>query len=610
MTDVQNLLLAEPNRFFDNFDGAYADSNISAIRDFVNALPIPVYGKNRDGTYFLANDAFANLLGRPGKEIIGKTSFELSPSELAQVYTEADNELFESGGFTTHKSEIVDAAGRSHTVLVHKGAFDVDHDGALEIVGILIGREVVTQALDAATLAARDLGERIKEITCLYDVSEILDDIDGDFDRTLQAVADRLPAGWLRPEATCAEIEVEGRCFQTRNFQNGSEPLSHRIRVNGQARGWIRVWCSEAPDDEFSPRFLPEELALLRQIAFRIGHAIEETEGEMALRKQQAEFQHTFEQAAVGICHVSPNGSFLRINNRLCEIWGYPRDEIIKLTFQEITHPDDLDRDLEQVEQVLRGDIETYSMEKRYYRKDGSMLWGNLTVSLVRKESGDPEYFISVVEDITKRRDAEERVRALTAKIRKTFIETVAALTEAMEHRDPYTAGHQKHVADLATAIAQRLDLAEDDIEGLRIGATIHDIGKLYVPAELLSKPGKLSAEEFALIKTHSAIGHSIIDTIEMPWPVGDMVRQHHERLDGSGYPDGLKGDAISMAAKIIAVADTVEAICGHRPYRPARGKAEAIEALREGRAILFDARVVDACLSILKTENFAWIGE
>jgi len=180
----------------------------------------------------------------------------------------------------------------------------------------------------------------------------------------------------------------------------------------------------------------------------------------------------------------------------------------------------------------------------------------------------------------------------------------IHAMSLVVETRDPYTAGHQKRVADIACAIGRAMDLPEWDIKGIRIAGLLHDVGKLAVPAEILTKPGKLNASEFSIIKSHSQVSYNILELIEFPWPVKQAVLQHHERLDGSGYPDGLSGDDIIIEAKILGVADVVEAISSHRPYRPALGLEYAMREIIKQRGILYDPKVVDACLKLFEEKD------
>jgi len=192
-------------------------------------------------------------------------------------------------------------------------------------------------------------------------------------------------------------------------------------------------------------------------------------------------------------------------------------------------------------------------------------------------------------------------------RLRDSMRATVQALASTLEMRDPYTAGHQRRVAALAAAIARVLGIAEDEIHGIELAALVHDVGKVQVPAEILTKPGPLTSLEYQLVQVHAQAGHDILKGIDFPWPVAQMVCQHHERLDGSGYPNHLYGDAILRGARIIAVADVVETMMNHRPYRAALGKDAALAEIVSGRNRLFDAEVVDACLRLFREDAFCF---
>ncbi len=202
--------------------------------------------------------------------------------------------------------------------------------------------------------------------------------------------------------------------------------------------------------------------------------------------------------------------------------------------------------------------------------------------------------------DIVRARDiADAALRESLLHLRRMVEETVNALAVTAEKKDPYTAGHQERVVTLATAISRLLGLSEDRIEGVRIAAMVHDIGKIYVPAEILAKPAQLSELEFGMVRGHSQFGADILENIDFPWPIAKAVLQHHERLDGSGYPKGLKNGEICLEARILAVADVVESMCSHRPYRAKFGCGQALDEIKAGRGILYDEAVVDACAQL-----------
>ncbi len=203
------------------------------------------------------------------------------------------------------------------------------------------------------------------------------------------------------------------------------------------------------------------------------------------------------------------------------------------------------------------------------------------------------------------RQDLEQMVEERTAKLKKALDGIIQAMRRTVEARDPYTAGHQLRVANLAVAIATEMNVMKDRIEGIRMAGMIHDLGKISVPAEILSKPISLTEIEYALIKTHPMAGYNIIADIDFPWPIAQMVLQHHERMNGTGYPQGLSGESILLEARIICVADVVEAMASHRPYRPSLGIDAALNEISNNRGVLYDPPVVDACLRIFKEEGF-----
>ncbi|HZX31486.1 MAG TPA: HD domain-containing phosphohydrolase [Rhodocyclaceae bacterium] len=212
----------------------------------------------------------------------------------------------------------------------------------------------------------------------------------------------------------------------------------------------------------------------------------------------------------------------------------------------------------------------------------------------------DPDALVRAIYDATRTRAQQRDLMAAQRRILDILQQTVMALGRAIEMRDPYIDGHQKRVSLLAEAIARELGLPEEDAEGIRFAALIHDIGSIRIPSEILCKPGPLKSIEYAIIKSHPQAGFELVQEVDFPWPIAETILQHHERLDGSGYPRGLKGDEILPSARILAVADVAEAMSSHRPYRPALGIAKALEELEAGKGTLFDPAAVEACVRIL----------
>jgi HD-GYP domain-containing protein (c-di-GMP phosphodiesterase class II) len=207
--------------------------------------------------------------------------------------------------------------------------------------------------------------------------------------------------------------------------------------------------------------------------------------------------------------------------------------------------------------------------------------------------------------EIENRKQIQLELEQSFANLKKVTDATIQAIALIVEKRDPYTSGHQRRVAELTRALAETIGLSEDQIEGAYVAASIHDIGKISLPAEILSKPIQLSEIEISLIQAHAQAGYDILKGLDFPWPIADIIIQHHERMDGSGYPQGLSGDRISIEARIIGVADVVETMSSHRPYRPSMGIEKALEEITLNSGTLYDSQVVDACLNIFNEKGF-----
>ena len=217
------------------------------------------------------------------------------------------------------------------------------------------------------------------------------------------------------------------------------------------------------------------------------------------------------------------------------------------------------------------------------------------------KSEGEEIAYFHIAQDITKAKQDEEQLKASVVKLNNITHSIIEAITKTVEKRDPYTAGHQQRVSKLAAGIALKMAIAKEKIEGIEIAALVHDIGKIVIPIDILSKPGRINHHEFSLIQAHSETGFEILQGIEFPWPVAQIVLQHHERLDGSGYPQGLKGDDILLEARILCVADVVEAMSSHRPYRQSLGIDKALEEISNGKGKIYDNDVVEACIRLYK---------
>ena len=246
-----------------------------------------------------------------------------------------------------------------------------------------------------------------------------------------------------------------------------------------------------------------------------------------------------------------------------------------------------------------------FEVDLEVVRPDGAHRWVTSRGEVVHAKGGVATRMQGTAWDITQRVAYEAALLRAEARLRHTLQQTVGAIGATMDSRDPYTAGHQRRVADMAAAIAREMGLADAVVQGVHFGSLIHDIGKIQIPQELLVKPTRLSRVEFELVKTHATVGYEIVKGIDFPWPVAQIVLQHHERLDGSGYPFGARGDEIALEARIVAVADVVESMASDRPYRPGLGIEAGLAEVEAKRGVAFDAAAVDACLRIFREGRY-----
>jgi len=299
---------------------------------------------------------------------------------------------------------------------------------------------------------------------------------------------------------------------------------------------------------------------------------------------------------------IIQDGRYVLINPQFVKETGYSEKETIKFGPFKLIYPKDRKMVREKTIKMLKGELLS-GFEYRGINKNGDIRWLLEVVTSITYKGR--RAILGNFKDITEIRQIQKELQQSYEKLQKTMKDAINTIGKIAESRDPYTAGHQLKVSELATVIAREMKLPPDKIEGIRVAGLVHDIGKNGLPAEILSKPTRLTDIEFSLIKGHSQIGHDILKSIDFSYPIANIVLQHHERLDGSGYPNKLKGDEIMLEAKIIGVADVVEAMSSHRPYRPAKGVDKALEEITKNRGILYDPKVVDACLKLFKEKGF-----
>jgi PAS domain S-box-containing protein/putative nucleotidyltransferase with HDIG domain len=329
---------------------------------------------------------------------------------------------------------------------------------------------------------------------------------------------------------------------------------------------------------------------------------------------------------------------FLDFNEACLRTYGFSREEMKGMTPFDLHAQEDLKKIHETLTEGENDVLFTYTHITKYGQRisveifsdeieyDGKPAWISIVRDVTERKQAEEQLKMShdqleqrvqvrakeleevnkqIKREIAEKKKTEERLKESFETMQKTLGGIVHAMAIVVEARDPYTAGHQRRVAELASAIAKGMSLDDSVVEGIRVACLLHDVGKITIPIEILSKPGKLNEVEFSFIKKHPQVGYDILKRIEFPWNIAKIVYQHHERIDGSGYPAGLKRDEILMEARILGVADVVEAMSSHRPYRPARGVDKALGEILENRGVLYEPDVVNTCLKLFAEQKF-----
>jgi PAS domain S-box-containing protein len=371
-----------------------------------------------------------------------------------------------------------------------------------------------------------------------------------------------------------------------------------------------RVWRTGDPERFAVKRYDDGDLALWHdafvlklpsgEIVTISNDVTAEKRAEEAHRRSSAEVHAIFDLAGIPMLVMDTRGGMRRWNRALQKALGYPPEDLRRMTIRDVTLPEEHPEMLRRLSAAL-GDGAAYRVERRMVTADGQKRWFDVSVTPVLDGGGEVAALLLACTDVHERRLAEEALVQSQDQLREALGGTVASMGAIVAIRDPYTAGHERRVTELVGAIAEELGLDEAQLNGLRHAASVHDVGKVAVPAEILTMPRRLSEWEYSLIQTHVEVGHGVLADIAFEQPVATTVLQHHERLDGSGYPGRLHGDEIVLPARILAVADVVEAMASDRPYRPSLGVGAALDEIGWGAGRLYDEKVVAACQRVLR---------
>jgi len=547
---------------------------LHSLEDIIQKNPDGVIIVDRAGVVRFVNTAAESLLHRKAGELIGRTfGFPIVPGEKMEL-------------------DIVRRGKEPAIVEMH--VVEVEWEG--EIVYLAALRDITDRK--RAEEALRQSEERYRVLVDSAPDAIVLVDAEGKV-VSCNSATERFTG--YRPE------ELEGKSFLElgtlgpeqlsrarklfEDIMSGQEVEGEGFETTFRHKDGTERWVSVKVRIVRTGEEMAGILVVARDITER--KVAEET-----LRQSEEKYRALFDSTVVGTFVVDAETMKVVLGNQAAaETFGFNSvEEARGVNPLDFVSPEDRERALKiMVEDMFEKDLRQAS-EFRAMTKDGREVWINAVGTRI-VDGGKVRGLVAFI-DITERKKGQERLE-------DSLIDLVETVSRAIETRDPYTAGHQRRVAELAHLVGERMGLDEDRLQGLYIGGFLHDIGKVAIPAGILTKLGELTEEEWALICTHAKQGYNILKDISLPWPVADMALNHHERLDGSGYPHGIKGDKLSLEVRILAVCDVVEAMGSHRPYRPARSKQEVMEEIQGGRGTKYDAEMVDAVLQIIGSGEF-----
>jgi len=558
----------------------------------------PLVALNSDYQFTYANKAFAQALGKPLETIIGNDLWGVYQKDGAVFRRDVTKEVFETGQIKVVENVVPKPSGNLYFITTFKPIFN-EQNIVISVVAIakdITERKQAEVKLQQSKQLYRLVADNSNDWIYLINPDQKLLYVSPSSER----ITGYLPTEFINNQELFFNIiHPDDREQVKPHLQNLDEdPQSHFIEFRiitkeGKIR-WIDHSCLPAytEDGKFSGR-----AGTNRDITDR-----KEAEQQIKERIKELELLYSLGEIA-GKEDLTLDKLYQEFTDILPQSWQYSEIACARIVIGDSEfHTKNFAESAwmqsapVKVSGTVVGKIEVGYLEEMPKEGEGSFL---------KEEKQLIDSIAERLGQITQRRQAEDALQQTLKSLRKAVSSTIQVIVSTLEARDPYTAGHQIRVADLTRAIATEMNFSKDRIEGVFMAASIHDIGKLSVPAEILSKPGKLTETEFSLIKEHSKKGYEILKNVESAWPLAEIVYQHHERMDGSGYPRNLKGDEILMEARILAVADVVEAMASHRPYRPTLGIDAALKEIEDNRGVLYDADVVDVCLRLFREKGF-----
>ncbi len=620
-------------------DRRNAEGKLRLYHNIVASTSDPMALLNREFVYQAVNPAFLKTVNKTVDEVEGSTPVQILGQETFEktvrphaerclagevvdfkhwlTFPGADPKFMRIHYYPYHNSEgVIDGfVMNARDITKHHNAEESLSLKQAQLHTLLETSRQINHTLDQTSIRKTLVTAACKLLSCDSGAAGI---VDGDcmlFHEYLN-MSQWIPLDY---RFTCG-FGVPGHVLQTREpyLTNNAEHDPHVVPEIRQALDFHRLvdvpiiarsgeilGCFEIHDRSDGLPFTNTDVDLLQGLAASAAVALENTrlvEGQKylikTLQEKESQLRGLLESANDAILLVDlAQRQFVEVNGRACKLLGFSHQELLNSPIADIL-PSNNDLFAQFIDHVkASGANKTDQLS--FTSREGDIIPTEVSASILQYEG--KACMLAMVRDISERKTHERQLQ-------QSLEGTIQAITLAIEARDPYTAGHERRVAELALAVGHELGMDQQQLHGIRFGALIHDIGKIQLPAEILSKPTRLTALEYGLIQGHAQVGYDILKDVVFPWPVADIARQHHERMDGSGYPQGLQNGEICMEARVVAVADVVEAMSSHRPYRPAMGIDKALGEIRRGRGRLFDSTVVDACLTLFAEQLFSFV--
>ena len=570
-----------------------SERRLRLIATAIEQAPVSVFVTDLEGRIDYVNPAFTRITGYAPKEVLGQNprllkSGRQGPEEYRKLWGAILAGESWHGEFVNRRKDGSLYAQDLTIAPVHDPAGKIAHF-------VAVGQDITQRKRAEETLREsedryRDLVENSGDLICTHDLEGRLLSVNVAVSKVLGYSHETLLGLNLRDLLTSRTREYFPQYLA-------------ELRDNGHAEGVMAVQTSGGDTRYWEFRNTLRSDGAAVAIVRGMAHDVTDRRRiERALKESEVKFRGLVEQSLVGIFMI--DGERVSYTNpRADDILGYGSGELVGMSVSALIADEDRPVVENKLQHLTVGEAPAASLEFRGRRKDG----GEVTIGAqaVRTDVGSRPIIIGVMQDITDKKRAEAEIQRYVLQLKNAFMRTVEVATTLSELRDPYTAGHERRVAEISVAIGAELGFDTRRQEGLRVAGYLHDVGKISIPAEILSKPGKLNNLEYELIKGHAQASYEVLKDVDFPWPVAQVALQHHERMDGSGYPQGLKGEAILLESRILAVADVVEAMSSHRPYRPGLGIEHALAEIERGRGNTYDPVVADACLRLFREKGY-----